>query len=144
MFSTVFVAAQTVSCDDARVKYAQYKPAESQFQVEKLKRGPVPDEKELKKTPQFTRWLSQSQPDYMKTGPWTTTILVGDTDGALLKLVFPNHGSAGVHSQWLNEKELFLQFWPGRFESVDLIFDVEKGSLIYSETANYGELEFCK
>lgn len=80
----------------------------------------------------------------MKTGPWTTTILVGATDGALLKLVFPNHGSAGVHSQWLNEKELFLQFWPGRFESTDLIFDVEKVSLIYSETANYGELEFCK
>lgn len=62
MFSAVFVAAQTVSCDDARVKYAPYKPAESQFQVEKLKQGPVPDEKELKKTPQFTRWRVRVSP----------------------------------------------------------------------------------
>jgi hypothetical protein len=65
------------------------------------------------RTPQGTRWLVQSQPDFMKDGPWTTTVIIGDGHGAFLQLVFPNRGNGGVSSEWLNEKLLFLRIWLG-------------------------------
>jgi hypothetical protein len=30
---------------------------------------------------QGTRWLVEVDPNYMKTGPWTTTLYVGNSDG---------------------------------------------------------------
>ena len=94
----------------------------------------------LNKSPQGTRWFSQSDPDFTKNGPWSTTILVSDHGGSLLKLTFPDHGSGGVHSDWLNEKLLFMRVWLGRIVSLDLILDVDKATLVYSEEANYDDL----
>jgi hypothetical protein len=78
----------------------------------------------LDKSPQGTRWLSRSSPDYTKDGPWSTSILVSDHRGSILKLTFPDHGNGGVQSDWLNEKLLFLRVWLGRIVSLDLIVDV--------------------
>ena len=97
------------------------------------------DEANLTKSPQGTRWFIQSKPDMAKPGPWTTTILVGDRRGTYLKITFPNHGNQGIYAGWVNDKLLFLRLWLGRIVSVDMILDVEKNVLIYSESANYGE-----
>lgn len=40
----------------------------------------------------------------------------------------------------MNEKLLFMRVWLGRIVSLDLILDVEKGTLTYSDEANYSDL----
>lgn len=132
--------AGSLKCRDVKVTYESYRPLHSQFGVERISLSPMPNVGEVKKTPQQTRWLVQSQPDFRKQGPWTTTIMIGDKRGASLKLTFPNHGNQGITSEWLNEKLLFMRLWLGRIVSVDMIFDVEKATLTYSEAANYGQL----
>jgi hypothetical protein len=54
-----------------------------------------------------------------------------------MKLVFPNHGSSGVTTRWINDQLLFLNLWLGRIVSIDLILSVETAKFIYSEKANY-------
>jgi hypothetical protein len=131
-------AQKTLHCDEARVTYEAQQPSESQFRMEKVARTVKPPGT-LNKSPQGTRWLSQSDPDFTQDGPWTTTILIGDHSGSVLKLTFPQHGNEGIHSDWLNEKLLFMRVWLGRIVSLDLILDVEKGALVYSEEANYDD-----
>jgi len=138
--SPVSIAAQAVlRCDAERVTY-EARPSGSQFQVEKVAPTVKPLGATLNKSPYGTRWFSQSDPDFTKNGPWSTTILVSDHGGSLLKLTFPDHGTGGVHSEWLNEKLLFMRVWSGRIVSLDLILDVDKGAVVYSEEASYGEL----
>ena len=134
-------AAQAVlRCDEEGVTYEPLRPSDSRFRMEKVAPNVKPLGAALDKSPHGTRWLSRSSPDYTKNGPWSTTILVSDHRGSFLKLTFPDHGSGGVQSDWLNEKLLFLRVWLGRIVSLDLIVDVEKSSLFYSEEANYNEL----
>ncbi len=144
--SPVSGAAQAVQrCDEERVTYKASRPSESQFRMEKVASTMKPLGAALDKSPQGTRWISRSRPDYTKNGPWSTAILVSDHQGAILKLTFPDHASGGVQSDWLNEKLLFLRVWLGRIVSLDLIVDVEKGSLFYSEEANYVDfIEPCE
>jgi hypothetical protein len=124
--------------------YEKYVTKRSQVQVEKMP-GTTPKSADLHKTAQGTRWFTQSQPDFTKDGPWTTTLVVGDDSGAFLKLTFTDHGSGGVHARWLNEKLLFVDVWLGRIVSIDLILNVEQATFIYSEEANYGQLvQPCK
>lgn len=124
-------------CDQAHIIYEKYVPRESELQIAKVNHGPKPTGA-VEKSPQGTKWYSRTQPDYMKNGPWTSTVLVGDESGTVFGLVFPNHGSGGVTAQWINDQLLFLTVWPGRIVSIDLILNVETGKLIYSERANYG------
>ena len=134
------MAQKPLSCDETRVTYEAHQPTESQFRVERVPPTVKPQGGTLNKSPYGTRWLSQNDPDQTKDGPWSTTIIVGDRKGTSLKLTFPDHGNGGVHSDWLNEKLLFTRVWLGRIVSLDLILDVEKGTLIYSEEANYDDL----
>jgi len=138
--SATVVAQQALPCKRVHVTYEEYVPTKSQIQVEKVPRSPKPTLADVKRTPQGTKWLTRNQPDFTKNGPWTTTILVGDENGAFLKLTFPNHGNEGVTAEWLNEQLLLVRFWLGRIVSVDLILNVETEKFIYSEAANYGEL----
>jgi hypothetical protein len=136
-----FIAAQRPpSCDQQRVTYQPHKPTESQFRIERVPPTSKPQSGTLNKSPQGTRWFAQDNPDYTRNGPWNTTIVIGDHQGASMKLTFPNHGNSGVQADWLSEKLLFTRVWLGRIVSLDLILDVEKGMLIYSEEANYGGL----
>jgi hypothetical protein len=94
----------------------------------------------LKKSTYGTRWLSQNDPDFAKNGPFSTTIAVGDRNGALWMLTFPQHGNEPIQSDWLNEKLLFLRVWLGRIVSLDMILDVDHGILVYSEDATHDDL----
>lgn len=136
----VVVAQKPLSCDDARVTYQAHQPTESQFEIERVLPTVKPQSGTLNKSPQGTRWLSQNGPDFTKNGPWSTTIIIGDHKGASWKLTFLNHGNGGVHADWMNEKLLFMRVWLGRIVSLDLILDVEKGTLTYSDEANYSDL----
>ncbi len=127
-------------CDEARWTYGAHQPLGSEFQIAKAPPALKPRAGTLKKSTHGTRWLNQEDPDFTKNGPWSTTITVGDHDGALWLLTFSQHGNEGIQSDWLNEKLLFLRVWLGRLVSLDMILDVDKGVLIYSEDATYGDL----
>jgi len=137
--SSSMLFAQSQHCEDQTVEYKTLHPSKTQFQMESISKDATPSGERVR-TPQGTRWLVQSQPDFMKDGPWTTTMIIGDGHGAFLQLVFPNHGNGGVSSEWLNEKLLFLRIWLGRIVSIDMILDVQSRTVIYSESANYVDL----
>src|SRR5208282_3694002 len=130
----IYVAAQeSLACDEARVTYGAHQPLASEFQIARAPRTLKPGT--LKKSTRGTRWLSQNDPDFTKNGPFSTTIAVGDRNGALWMLTFPRHGNEAIQSDWLNEKLLFLRVWLGRVVSLDMILDVDSGVLVYSEDA---------
>ena len=84
-------------------------------------------------------------PDYMKSGPWNTTLIIGDrtTRKPFLKAEFLDHGDT-FDAKWLNENLIWIQVWWGRVASSDLILDVSKKQFIYNQLAQYGEVTFCK
>jgi len=96
-------------------------------------------------SPQATRWMVRIDPDYMKSGPWNTTLIIGDraTGAPFLKAEFLDHGNT-FGAQWLNENLIWIQVWWGRIASSDIILDVEKKQFIYNQFAQYGEVTFCK
>jgi len=137
----IYVAAQRPSaCAEAHVTYGAHQPSASEFQIAKAPPTLNPQAGTLKKTPSETRWLGQNDPDFAKSGPFSTTIAVGDRNGALWMLTFPQHGNAAIQSDWLNEKLLFLRVWLGRIVSLDMILDVDTGILVYSEDATHDDL----
>jgi hypothetical protein len=86
-----------------------------------------------------------AEPDFQKTAPWNTTVLIGDVDeAATTKITVADHGSGGVKLVWINEKLLFGQVWWGRIVSTDFVYDVEQNRMVYKELANYGELVECR
>lgn len=135
--------AQTqIACDEEQVDYSPFDPSFSN----RIILGPLdkayvpPAENERKFSPQHDMWLVQTDPDFSKPGPWTTTIVIGTSrKGRPSKLTLVDHASGGVHAQWLNEKLLFVQVWWGRIVSTDLILDVERRSFMYEEMADYGD-----
>jgi hypothetical protein len=81
-------------------------------------------------------------PDFMKRGPWTTTVYVMGNEVRPVRLAvrFSSHANGGVRASWINEKLIALQVWRGRIASTDLILDVDTQQFIYQEAANYGIL----
>lgn len=86
-------------------------------------------------------WFLELAPDYMKEGPWTTTLYLGKSDSnrGYLSVSFKDHGNT-FSTRWINEELLFIQVWWERIVSNDLILDVVKGRFIYNQLANYGEM----
>jgi hypothetical protein len=130
-------------CEEPRVTYGAHQPSGSEFQIAKAPPMLKPQTGTLKKSTHEARWLYQDDPDFTKNGPWSTTITVGDHNGASWLLTFPQHGNEAIQSDWLNEKLLFLRVWLGRLVSLDMILDVDKGVLIYSEDATFDDLMPC-
>ncbi len=93
-------------------------------------------------SPQGTRWYAIVEPNYMKTGSWSSELRIAGVGlyGHSPSIRFIDHGSGGVHAQWLNEKLLFIQIWWGRIVSTDIVFDVEKRTFLYRQDANYGAM----
>jgi hypothetical protein len=85
------------------------------------------------------------EPDYMKPGPWNSTLLVGDHvhEKPFLRIDVREHGNT-FNAQWLNEKLLFIEVWWGRIHASDIIVDVEKRQIIYHEFGDYSQVTFCK
>jgi len=92
-------------------------------------------------SPQKTRWMIISRPDYSKPGPWSTFVSINTVKGdTSILLAFKDHGNGAVNIQWLNEKLVYGSVWWGRIVSTDFVLDVESRKFIYREMANYGEL----
>jgi hypothetical protein len=127
-----------------RQREGRLQPVHTNF-ADRIKSQPGPatalimGDKQL--SPQRTRWMIISKPDYRKAGRGTTVVWVRNADRGVAELLtFVDHGSGGVNVQWLNEKLLYGSVWWGRMVSTDFIFDFEKKELIYREMANYGQL----
>ncbi len=129
-------------CKSHRVHYSEFDPSFSdRITLRLLKRSyKIPDDKEEQTSPQGTKRLVKTGPDYMKSGPWTTTVFIVVPDAQPIELSFLDHGNGGVQVQWLSERLLFARVWWGRIVSTDLILDVEKSAFLYREMANYGDL----
>jgi hypothetical protein len=131
------------SCDAQKVIYSAFNASFADKIVVRKATSidlPVPTG-EKKFSPQRTRWLVVKAPNFMKAGPWVTTVSVRgiNSDNPLLELSLVDHGSGGVQTEWLNEKLLFVRVWWGRIVSTDLILDVEQMTFPYREMANYGD-----
>ena len=136
---------RTTVVPQACVFYERLPPSRVNIQLEKIKPGEKITALNKTGTPQGRRWSSETLPNYVKPGPWNTTIIIGDETGPFLRITARDHASGGVRDEWLNEKLLFLQVWMGRVVSDDLILDVTTGRFLYSEQAGYdGTFESCK
>lgn len=59
----------------------------------------------------------------------------------LLEIRFANlYGLSDV--RWINEKLIFMRPWWGRIAATDIIFDVEREQIIYSETVTDGLIAY--
>lgn len=144
-----FAKAQSLpSCNATQVTY-EVAPRDTEDRIQVLKvaiRSEPPATGTRVNSIQGTRWLAEVDPNYTKTGPWTTTLYVGNSDSPKAYLIasFKDHGST-FSAHWINEELLFLQVWWGRIASSDLILDVTTGRFIYDKLANYGQtVEPCK
>lgn len=138
-----FARAQSLpACNAAQVTYeAAPRDIEDRIKVEKVARNSNPPATGTRvNSIQGTRWLVEVDPNYMRTGPWTTTLYVGDSDTSRAYLIasFKDHGNT-FSAHWINEELLFVQIWWGRIASSDLILDVTSGRFIYDRLANYGQ-----
>jgi hypothetical protein len=133
-------------CGDLQVSYSQFDVAyNKRILLTESKDSPPKSTlktDEASVSPQNTRWYAIVEPDFMKKGPWSSELRIAGVGlyGHSPRIRFIDHGSGGVHAQWLNEKILFIQVWWGRIVSTDLVFDVEKRVFLYKEDANYGEM----
>ena len=93
-------------------------------------------------SPHGTASFVMLEPDTTKPGPWNTTIAITGNQARPLHLVIDvrDHRAGGVRPKWLNEKLLWVQAWRGRIISTDLVLDVETGSVVYQEEADYNSL----
>ena len=131
-------------CRDQQVNYREAPLGiREKIQVGQSVKIPGPDAaKKRIPSPQGTRWFIEVDPDYTSTKtPWTTTIYIGNNLGSeiAVEAVFRDHGNT-FSAHWINEKLLFVQVWWGRIASSDIILDVNQGTVIYHELANYSEL----
>lgn len=132
------------SCDPQNVTYSAF---DASFADKIVVRKPRNSDLqaptgEKKFSPQRTRWLIIKEPDFMKPGPWATTVSISrlGSDSPTLELSLIDHASGGTQAEWLNEKLLFVRVWWGRIVSTDLILNVEEMTFPYREMANYGDL----
>ena len=53
-------------------------------------------------------WFVKTDPDYTKTGPWNTSIVISARPkGKAYRLTFVDHSNNSPNAEWLNEKLLF-------------------------------------
>lgn len=91
-------------------------------------------------SPHGTASLFVSRPDTMKLGPWSTQVfVVGNSARPIsVRVTFSDHASYGVKVRWINEKLIWLEAWWGRIASIQLILDVDNGTVEYAEQTDYG------
>jgi len=141
LISTLALTQQPLRCNEQRVTYS---PEDQRFtgKIEVTSIPPTtPGNGKEEKSIEKTRYFVLQEPDFMKNGPWTTVVWIGDaTKKATLRLEFRDHGNGGVHLQWLNENLLYGSVWWGRMVATDFIFNVATKKFIYREMAHYGQM----
>ena len=134
------------SCAAARVNYT---PADK-ARLEKVRvssaasdaRRSAPAASAGALSPQGTASMSIEKPDYTSPGPWTTRVRVVGNGARPIDLAidFIEHAQYDVKATWFNEKLIaFKVFW-GRVVGTDIVFDIERGRVLYAEDADYSGL----
>ncbi len=136
-------SAELPKCDSRVVLYTDAVPEyRSRISVEHGGEFQESGDDSAIKSPQGTRRFVLRQADFMKAGPWTSTLYVKGNPGSknFLKMRFSDHASYGVRPQWLNEKLLYIEVWWGRVLATDLIVDIETGEIRYQELARFDQM----
>ena len=96
-------------CGDTKVQYSPFDVAyANRIVLESTTDSKVPTQASEKQySPQHTMWQTKIEPDYMKEGPWATTVYIGSGSHEVLKLSFIDHSNGGAQVEWLNEKLVF-------------------------------------
>ena len=103
----------------------------------------VPNEKVF--SPNKSYWYSLTEPDFTKARTHNLQINIYNERDYLVRLeILDIYGNFKPHSEWINEKLLYVRLWWGRVLGVDFIFDVEKEQIIYKENINDGNVPFLQ
>jgi len=82
------------------------------------------------------------QPDYLKAGPWSTSLYIDNETEALFIIKIKDHNNWGIEANWINEKLLYVSVWWGRIVGSYFIVDVEKEEIIQSEMIHDGTIVY--
>jgi hypothetical protein len=136
--STPLANPPAKECEELRIHYAAMDPK----LADRVLLEPVDQTKPPgtpRTSPQHTRWVLASAPDYSKIGPWNTPIWIGEGDDkTTLKLTLKQH--EGFSIEWLNEKLLYGSIsWSKTLNTV-FILDVENKKFLYREMEDASEM----
>lgn len=70
------------------------------------------------------------------------SIYIFNEKNKLIKISFTYYANFGVNTKWINEKLLYTRIWRGRVVALDIIYDVEKESIMYSENTHDGLIPY--
>ena len=87
-------------------------------------------------------WFTLQEPDFMKSGQWSTIIEIFNERDYLINIQFVDHNQYCVKAKWINEKLIYIQVWWGRVLGSYLIYDVEKERVIIKEMLHDGNNPF--
>ncbi len=92
------------------------------------------------RSPNGTQTFVEVDPDYMHTGPWTTTLYVGHAGASKpdSEVRVANHGNT-FSALWINEELIYIQVWWGRIAASELVLNINSRHPIYNQLANYGQ-----
>ena len=116
------------SADETR--HAQ-RDLKSILTIDRVK-APLPSPFELSSDKAYAFHLQQAAITGMWSGATRSEVLIFVEEPTLLRLTFsPVWSVQEVH--WVNERLLFLRVWTGRARAMDLLVDVEKGTIVYRQ-----------
>jgi hypothetical protein len=148
-------AGQSYPCDENRVSYRTVKgdhPA-AQLAKEGLRLEVVKPQKvsalagrqgEKSFSPHKSRWFSVWRDHEVGVNRGLTEVVVERAPNDFLLVSLKDVYQDGVEVHWINNKLLFVEVWWGRITATEMILDVESGSWIYQEVADYSQLSQCE
>lgn len=148
-------AGQPFPCDENRVRYGTVKgdhPA-AHLAKEGLRLEAIKPERasalagrqgEKSFSPHKSRWFSVWRDHAVGVNSGLTEVVVERAPNDFLLVSMKDVYQDGVEVRWINDKLLFVEAWWGRIAATEMILDVESGSWIYQEVADYTQLAQCE
>ena len=114
----------------------------ARISIERIPTIEVESEKSF--SPNGAYWFSVINPDYSKSMIRNVQIDIYNERDYLISLQLLEIGNYVIHTNWVNEKIIYVRAWWGRVLGVDLLFDVETEQIIYREFVNDGGLAYMQ
>ena len=119
---------------ESRINISQVKPEKKVLEK---------NEKERNYSPNKAYWFVIYPPDTMRSGPWSTQIMVFNEREYIIKIELLDHAAHYVTKiKWINEKLLYIELLWGRVLGTYFIFDAEKEKVIIREMVHDGGIAF--
>jgi len=135
---TAGLAQQNASCPPASVEYKN-----QAVDVSKVKVGSHPKAALTVADDQRTD-VSTGNSVASAVNCGNCSVTIGDSLRTLVRVTLPNDGGNGITARWINEKLVFLEYFPGSSVAIDLILEVDSGKFIDSEAAHPAVQQFCR